>query len=158
MTAPPDPAAHPILLFDGVCNLCHGAVRFVLEHDRAARIRFAPLQSELGRSLVARAGRDPDEIDSMVLVDADGAHAKSAGLLRTARALGAPWSWAYPLIALPTGLRDAVYDWIARNRYRWFGKKDACPAPRPEWRDRFLARAEDGAPSHDGSERAPVPP
>jgi predicted DCC family thiol-disulfide oxidoreductase YuxK len=135
----PDPAAHPILLFDGVCNLCHGSVRFVLEHDPAARFRFAPLQSEVGRKLLTQHGLDPDAFDSMVLVDADGAHTKSAGMLRTARALGAPWSWAYPLIAIPERLRDAVYDWIAHNRYRWFGKKDACPIPRPEWRDRFLA-------------------
>jgi len=134
-----DLAAHPVLLFDGVCNLCHGAVRFVLDRDRAARFRFAPLQSDVGRALLGRHGLDPDALDTMVLVDAAGAHVRSTGMLRVARALGAPWSWLYPLVALPRRLRDAVYDWIARNRYRWFGKKDACPLPDPAWRDRFLA-------------------
>jgi predicted DCC family thiol-disulfide oxidoreductase YuxK len=134
----PDPARHPILLFDGVCNLCHGGVRFVLDHDRAARFRFAPLQSDVGRALVAESGRDPDALGSMLLIDADGAHEKSAAILRAARALGAPWSWSWPLMALPVPWRDAAYDWIARNRYRWFGKKDTCPTPRPEWKHRFL--------------------
>jgi predicted DCC family thiol-disulfide oxidoreductase YuxK len=140
MTAPaPDPAVHPVLLFDGVCNLCHGTVRFVLDRDPTARFRFAPIQSEVGRKLLVEHGLDPDALDSVVLIDADGAHTRSAGMLRTVRSLGAPWSWLYALIALPAALRDTAYDWIARNRYRWFGKKDACPMPRPEWRERFLA-------------------
>ena len=138
MTAP-DPAAHPVLLFDGVCNLCHGAVRFVLDRDRAARFRFAPLQSDVGRKLVAEAGRDPDALDTIVLVDGAGATAKSTAILRILQQLGAPWSWLWPLVALPRPLRDAAYDFVARHRYAWFGKKDACPLPRPEWRDRFLA-------------------
>lgn len=136
---PPDLAAHPVLLFDGVCNLCHASVRFVLERDRAARFRFAPLQSEIGRALLARHGFDPTALDTVVLVDADGAHVRSDGALRTLRALGAPWSWLGVLRIIPRPLRDAVYDWIARHRYRWFGKQDACPLPRPEWRERFLA-------------------
>src|SRR5262249_30533824 len=95
----PDPARHPILLFDGVCNLCHGGVRFVLDRDRTARFRFAPLQSDVGRDLVAKSGRDPDALGTMMLIDADGAHEKSTAILRTARALGLPWSWSWPLIA-----------------------------------------------------------
>ena len=134
-----DPAAHPILLFDGVCNLCHGTVRFVLEHDRAARFRYAPLQSELARALLAPHGLDAGALDTVVLVDAAGAHVRSDGALRTLRALGAPWSWLAVLALVPRPLRDAVYDFVARHRYRWFGKKDACPLPKPEWTDRFLA-------------------
>ena len=145
-----EPARHPVLLFDGVCNLCHGAVRFVLDHDRAARFRFAPLQSDTGRALLAQAGREPGELDSIVLLDADGAHEKSTAILRTARGLGAPWSWSWPLIALPARWRDALYDGIARHRYAWFGKRDACPAPRPEWKDRFLETG-DGSPRNDPS-------
>lgn len=137
--APADLAAHPVLLFDGVCNLCHGSVRFVLDRDRHARFRFAPLQSELGRALLARHGLDPDALDTMVLVDADGAHARSDGFVRLVRGLGAPWSALALLAIVPRAIRDTAYDWVARNRYRWFGRKDACPMPRPEWRERFLA-------------------
>jgi len=131
--------AHPVLLFDGVCNLCHGTVRFVLDHDRDARFRFAPLQSEVGRALLARFALDPDALDTIVLIDEARAYRRSDAALRVARRLGAPWSWLVPLAAIPRPLRDAVYDFIARRRYRWFGKKDACPLPRPEWSDRFLA-------------------
>ena len=134
-----DLAAHPVLLFDGVCNLCHGTVRFLIERDPAARIRYAPLQSEIGRALLTRFGLDPDALDTMVLVDAEGAHPRSTGVLRALRVLGPPWSWLQPLMLVPQPLRDILYGWVARNRYRWFGKKDACPMPRPEWRERFLA-------------------
>jgi len=137
--ATPDAAAHPVVLFDGVCNLCHATVRFVLEHDRAGHFRFAPLQSELGRTLLGAHGLDADALDNVVLVDAAGAHVRSDAVLRILRELGAPWRWLAALRFLPRALRDRGYDWIARNRYRWFGKKDACPLPRPEWRDRFLA-------------------
>lgn len=132
-------AEHPIVLFDGVCNLCHGTVRFLLDRDPAARFRFAPLQSEVGLALLAHFGLDPSVLDNVVLIDADGAHARSEAALRCARWLGAPWNWVWVLRAIPRALLDAAYDFVARNRYRWFGKKDACPLPRPEWRERFLA-------------------
>lgn len=134
----PDPATHPVVLFDGVCNLCHGAVRFLLERDPAARLRFASLQSDVGRALLAERGLDADALDTIVYVDADGAHLRSDAALRIVRDLGPPWSWLRVLAALPRPLRDAGYDFVARNRYRWFGKKDACPVPRPEWSARFL--------------------
>ena len=137
--ATPDPVAHPILLFDGVCNLCHGSVRFLLERDRAARLRFAPLQSDVGRALLAHCALDADALDTVVLIDAAGAHARSDAALRALRLLGAPWSWSWVLAAIPRPLRDALYGFVARHRYRWFGRKDACPLPRPEWRARFLA-------------------
>lgn len=134
----PDPAAHPVVLFDGVCNLCHGTVRFLLERDPAARLRFASLQSDVGRALLARYGLDSDALDTIVFVDATGAHQRSDAALRIVRVLGPPWSWLRVLAALPRPLRDAAYDFVARNRYRWFGKKDACPMPRAEWTARFL--------------------
>ena len=130
---------HPVVLFDGVCNLCHGVVRFVLARDRAARFRFAPLQSELGRALLVRHGLDVDALDTFVVVDAAGAHTRSDAALRLAVGLGPPWSWLGPLRALPRWLRDALYDRVARSRYRWFGRLEACPAPPAGWRDRFLA-------------------
>jgi predicted DCC family thiol-disulfide oxidoreductase YuxK len=129
---------HPILLFDGVCKLCHGAVRFVLDHDRDVHFRFAPLQSGVGRALLERFHLDPSALDSIVLIDAAGAHARSDAALHSARALGAPWSWLWLLIAIPRPLRDAAYDFVAGHRYRWFGTMHACPVPRPEWRERFL--------------------
>jgi predicted DCC family thiol-disulfide oxidoreductase YuxK len=134
----PDPAAHPIVLFDGVCNLCHGAVRFLLERDPAARLRFASLQSGVGRALLAGHGLEPDALDTIVYVDAAGAHVRSDAALRVARELAPPWRWLAVLAVLPRPLRDALYGVVARNRYRWFGKKDACPMPRTEWTARFL--------------------
>jgi predicted DCC family thiol-disulfide oxidoreductase YuxK len=134
-----DRGAHPIVLFDGVCNLCHGTVRFLLDRDPAARFRFAPLQSDVGQALLAHFDLDPTALDNVVLIDADGLHVRSDAVLRCARLLRAPWNWSWALTAIPRPLRDAAYDFVARNRYRWFGKKDACPMPRPEWRARFLA-------------------
>lgn len=136
---PVDPGEHPIVLFDGVCHLCEGVVRFAIARDPAARFRFAPLQSPLGRALLERHGLDPDALDAVVLVDGDGAHERSTAALRLARGLAAPWRWlAPPLLWLPRRLRDAVYDWIAHHRYRWFGRRDECLMPTPEIRARFL--------------------
>ena len=126
------------MLFDGVCNLCHGAVRFLLERDPAARLRFASLQSDVGRALLVKYGFDADTLDTIVLVDAAGAHQRSDAALRIVRVLGPPWSWLRVLGVLPRPLRDAAYDFVARNRYRWFGRRDSCPAPSVEWRTRFL--------------------
>jgi predicted DCC family thiol-disulfide oxidoreductase YuxK len=142
MSASPAPAidpAHPLVLFDGVCNLCAGVVRFVIERDPEARFRFAPLQSELGRALKLRHGLDPDALASFVLIDADGAATRSTAVLRILRGLGAPWRWLYLLRAIPLPLRDALYGFVAGNRYRWFGRRDTCLVPSPDLRSRFLA-------------------
>lgn len=138
--APPvDPRAHPIVLFDGVCNLCEGLVRWLIPRDPHARLRFAALQSPVGRALLARHGRDPDALDSVVLIDGEGAHVRSEAALRIAAVLGGPWRWlAAALRVVPRPLRDAGYDWIARHRYRWFGQRAECLAPTPELRARFL--------------------
>jgi predicted DCC family thiol-disulfide oxidoreductase YuxK len=135
---PVDPAEHPIVLFDGVCNLCNGVVRFVIDRDPRARFRFASLQSELGRGLLRHHGLDPEALDAVMLVDGEGAHVRSTAALRIARGLRAPWPWLAPLALVPRVLRDAVYDFVARHRYRWFGKRDACALPTPEQRARFL--------------------
>jgi len=136
---PVDPREHPIVLFDGVCHLCEGAVRFAIRRDPGARLRFAPLQSPLGRALLARHGLDPDALDAVVLVDGDGAHQRSTAALRIAAGLRAPWRWlAPPLLLVPRGLRDAVYGWVARRRHRWFGRRAECLVPTPELRARFL--------------------
>ena len=131
-------ASGPILLFDGVCNLCSGAVQWLIAHDPAARFRFASLQSDAGRALLAQHGLPLDALDTVVLVE--GAHywLKSSAALETARRLGGLWALAGILVLIPRPLRDTLYDWVARNRYARWGRRAECWAPRPELRARFL--------------------
>ena len=136
-----DPAEHPVLLFDGVCNLCNGVVRLVVRFDDEGVFRFAPLQSAVGRALLERHGRDADEWDSFVLVDGDDAFEKSTAALRVARRLDGPWPLLWSLVYLPERLRDAAYDLVAGNRYRVFGRTDRCQLPPPELRERFADRS-----------------
>ena len=129
----------PVILFDGVCNLCNGSVNFVIDHDPEAYFRFASLQDDAAQPLLRAHGLTPDYLDSVVLVEDGKLYRDSTAALRIARKLGAPWSWLYALIVVPRPLRDLVYGYIARNRYRWFGKQDSCRIPTPELRARFLA-------------------
>jgi predicted DCC family thiol-disulfide oxidoreductase YuxK len=126
-----------ILLFDGVCNLCNGWVRFVIRNDPLSRVRFAPLQSETGQWLLA-AHRLPLTGESLVLIEEGKAFTASDAALRVARSLAAPWPIFALFLAVPRPIRDAVYRWVARNRYRWFGRRDECMVPTPEQRRRFL--------------------
>ncbi len=118
-----------VILFDGVCRFCNGSVNMVIRHDGKDRFRFAPLQSETGQSLLRQHGIDPANTDSFVLIAGQKAFVKSSAALRVARGLGFPWSLLWTFIIVPPFIRNAVYDWIARNRYRWFGKMDACMVP-----------------------------
>lgn len=131
----------PVLLIDGECNFCHGTVRFVVAHERDHELRFGALQSEAGRPLLAGTGIDPDDSRTVVLLDDDGLHVRSEAALRIATHLRAPWRWARVLRVVPRPLRDAAYDVVARNRFRWFGRRDACELPAPEIRARFLDSA-----------------
>jgi predicted DCC family thiol-disulfide oxidoreductase YuxK len=133
----------PILFYDGVCGLCDRTVQFVLRHDRAGRFRFATLQSGVARAILTRHGRDARDLDTMYLVlDADTPGerllCKSDGILAVLRELGGSWRLLAAAQLVPRGLRDWAYDWVARNRYRWFGRYDHCALPRPEVRERFL--------------------
>ena len=128
----------PIVLFDGVCNLCNGTVNFILDHDPAGRFRFAALQSEAGRALLVRHGLAADALESLVLVEGERAWVRSDAALRIAAGLGAPWRWLAVLRVVPRGIRDRLYDAVARNRYRWFGRRDECRVPTPDLRARFL--------------------
>lgn len=130
--------ASSVVLFDGVCNLCNAAVRFVIERDPGGRFRFAALDSEAARTLRHATGAPAALPDSIVLVDEDGEFTRSDAALRIARRLTFPWPLAYVFILVPRVLRDALYDWIARHRYRWFGRRDTCMVPTPELRGRFL--------------------
>jgi predicted DCC family thiol-disulfide oxidoreductase YuxK len=133
----------PIILYDGVCGLCNRLNRFVLARDPAGRFRFAPLQGRLAREVLARHGRDPDDLDTLYLVLGYGRpderlRRKSDAILWILRELGGPWRAARALRILPRSLRDLGYDLVARTRYRLFGRYESCPLPAPEHRERFL--------------------
>jgi len=130
--------ANPIVLFDGVCNLCNGSVQFILRHDRQGRFRFASLQSSVGQDLQARLGMDPGRLDSVILVEGDRWYKESDAALRIARGMSGAWKALAVFRVIPRPIRDAVYRLIARNRYRWFGKQETCWLPTPELRGRFL--------------------
>ncbi|MFC6785138.1 thiol-disulfide oxidoreductase DCC family protein [Halobaculum halobium] len=136
-----DPHRHPVILFDGVCNLCHGTIRFLVRHDDEGVFRFAPLDSPVGQALLREHGLPTEDHNSFVLVEGDETSQKSTAALRVARRLGAPWRFAWALRRLPLGIRDAAYDVVAEYRYEVFGKKDACEVPEPEVRERFAERA-----------------
>jgi predicted DCC family thiol-disulfide oxidoreductase YuxK len=131
----------PLLLFDGVCNLCNRSVQFVLRHDRGKVFMFAPLQGESAKNILTRLNIKetlPEQGGSVFLVYKDRLYARSGAVLETARLLGWPWKVFYVARVLPLRFRDSLYDWIARNRYRWFGKRQACMIPTPALKDRFL--------------------
>jgi len=135
-----DTTLHPVVLFDGVCNLCNGSVQFVIKRDPHARFRFAALQSAAGAALVTRATGQPidDSLESMLLVENDHLYDRSTALLRIVRKLRFPWPLFYGFVIVPRAVRDSVYDLIARRRYRWFGRREVCMVPTPELRARFM--------------------
>jgi len=130
-----------VVIFDGVCNLCSRAVTFILARERDQALRFASAQSEAGRALLKRRGFDPESVETFVCIKGETVLVRSDAALEIARHLRPPWSALRLLRVVPQRLRDAVYDLVARNRYRWFGKRDSCLRPAPELEDRFL---EDG--------------
>lgn len=133
---PATPQQAPTVFFDGVCGLCNASVDRLLRWDRRGVLRFAPLQGDTAaRSLPTRLA---DQMDTLVLLDARGIHQRSDAALLALRHLGWPWGLLSLLRAVPRPLRDLVYDFIARRRYRWFGRKESCRFPLPHERDRFL--------------------
>lgn len=130
--------APPLVLFDGVCGLCTRTVRFVIDRDPRGRFRFAALQSPLGRRVLERAGLPVADFATFVLLDEAGLHTRSTAALRVARRLSGPWRLLAAGLWVPRPIRDVVYDWVARRRYRLFGRLEACPIPPPEIRDRFV--------------------
>ena len=128
---------HSLMLFDGVCHLCDGTVRTVLALDRDGAIRFTPIQSPRGRRLAEAHGLDPDAPESFLFFDQGRPLRRTAAVAALLRRLPAPWRWLAIVDRLPKGPADAVYDWIAANRYRLFGKSDRCMVPTPEQLGRF---------------------
>lgn len=138
------PGAAPLILFDGDCNLCNGAVQFVLRRDARASFRFAALASRAAQQALVGAAVGGPLPDSIVLVQRGRVHVKSAAALAIARQLRFPWPLLTVFWLVPYPLRDLVYDWIARNRYRWFGRRASCLVPTPALRARFLDADERG--------------
>jgi len=130
---------HPVLLFDGYCNLCNGSVIAIVKHDPLGKIRFASLQSELGQKLVTGHQLDQDDIDSVILIKKGRASVKSDAVLNVLQLLGGFYRLLLIFKIVPRGLRDWIYDWIAANRYAWFGKRDVCMIPTPDLKARFLS-------------------
>lgn len=127
-----------LILFDGVCNLCNTWVQWVLKRDKHAQFRFAALQSDTGRQLLMQYSLNPDNIDTVVLIDNNRAYTHSDVALRVASRIGGIWSATAIFYIFPRSFRNIVYNWIARNRYRWFGRQSECWLPRPEWKERFV--------------------
>ncbi|MDP5045025.1 MAG: thiol-disulfide oxidoreductase DCC family protein [Leeuwenhoekiella sp.] len=127
-----------IILFDGVCNLCNGAINFVIKQDSKAVFKFASLQSETGMRLLKKHKIDPQKTDSIILVEEDKVSVKSTAALRISRFLDKGYPLLYGFMIIPGFIRNYVYDFIARNRYKWFGKKESCMIPTPELKSRFL--------------------
>ena len=135
---PPFPDDRPIIVFDGYCALCAGWAAFALRHDGAGRYRLLSAQSPLGHALYVHYGLDPQDYETNILI-ADGvAWFKSEGSIRMAEGLGFPWSLAGGFRVLPRAWRDRLYEAVARNRLRWFGRRATCYLPDPKFAERLL--------------------
>lgn len=132
-------SGHPrIIFFDGVCNLCTRSVQFILLHDPRGLFSLVSLQSPIAVEILEKYDLHPAELKSFVLLEDEKIYTRSTAALRVARHLNGLWSWLYALIIVPRPLRDFIYDFIAANRFRWFGKKETCWMPTEEWKQRFL--------------------
>lgn len=133
------PKNKKIILFDGVCNLCNDSVQFIIERDKDDIFRFASLQSEVGQKLTSERGIDPEAMDSIILIEPGIAYyEKSTAALEISKHLSGGYSLLRYFSFLPEGFRNGIYDIIAKNRYKWFGKKDECMIPTPELKAKFL--------------------
>jgi|688.fasta_scaffold258663_3 predicted DCC family thiol-disulfide oxidoreductase YuxK len=133
------PKCECVMLFDGVCHLCNGAVRFIMEQDPKGRIHFAPIQSDLGRRLYSQHGLNVDAPETLLLVTQERAFRESDAVIEIGRRIGGLWKLVVCGQFIPRAIRDAAYRFVARNRYRWFGKREACLMPPPELRCRMLS-------------------
>lgn len=129
---------HKVILFDGVCNLCNGAVTYIIKRDPKDRFRFAALQSDIGQALTAEHKIDTSKVDSIVLIDNGKVYVKSSAALRIARFMKGGYPLLYGFMIVPNFIRNWVYDFIARNRYKWYGQKESCMIPTPDLKAKFL--------------------
>jgi len=133
-----DSLKQPLILFDGVCNLCNSSVLFIIKRDSNSIFRFASLQSDLGKSLLQEFDLPVTELNSVILIQKNKVYQKSNAALEIARHLSGLWPMFYSFMIIPAFVRNSVYTWIANNRYKWFGKKDACMIPTAELKSRFI--------------------
>ena len=127
-----------VILFDGVCNFCNSAVNFTLKRNTKANIRFAPMQSEAGQKLLQQYNLPADDMQSFIFIEDGVVYKQSTAALKVCRHLRGIWPLCYGLIIVPKFIRDGIYNWIAKNRYKWFGMQEACMIPTPEVKARFL--------------------
>lgn len=137
------PMRSPIILFDGVCNLCNGWVRFVVKRDPSGIFRFAALQTPSGEAIIKEHSRkdhseETTEMASIILIEGDAVYTESDAVLGILAHLGPPWSWSSVLRVVPKRVRDGCYRFIAQHRYQWFGRTDVCQVPSPNTRSRFI--------------------
>lgn len=131
--------AKKIILFDGVCNLCNSSVLFIIKRDKKDRFRFAALQSEVGKKLARERNIDTSKVDSIILIEPHIAYyTQSTAALKIGQSFGGLWRVLWIFEWIPARIRNRLYDFIAKNRYRWYGKKDACMVPTPELKAKFL--------------------
>ncbi|MCU0440085.1 MAG: thiol-disulfide oxidoreductase DCC family protein [Raineya sp.] len=129
---------NPIILFDGVCNLCNSSVQFLIKNDKKNILRFASLQSEIGQNLLQKFNLPTNIFNSFVLIDGEQVYLRSSAALKVASYLGGAWKILQFFWIFPAFIRDGVYNLIAKNRYKWFGKRTECMIPTPELKARFL--------------------
>ncbi len=127
-----------LILFDGVCNLCNASVQFVIRHDSAAKFRFAAIQSEIGREIFQRHGLDPANLQTFVFITDGRIFLRSDAAIEVVARFGGAWKLLRVFSLVPRSVRDAIYSFIAQNRYRWFGRQEVCMIPTPEIKERFL--------------------
>lgn len=127
-----------IILFDGICNLCNQSVQFVIEHDKKNQFRFASLQSDFGQNFLKENNLDATQFDSVVFIEDGKFYTKSSAALKISKYLDGITSWLSIFMIVPKPLRDVVYSFIAKNRYRWFGKQESCWLSTPELKAKFI--------------------
>ena len=127
-----------IILFDGVCNLCNGAVTYIIKRDKKNVFKFAALQSEIGQQLISKFNIDTSKVDSIIFIDGEKHYTKSSAALHIAKQLSGAYPLLFGFMVVPKFIRNSVYDYIAKNRYKWFGKKESCMIPTAELKSKFL--------------------
>jgi predicted DCC family thiol-disulfide oxidoreductase YuxK len=128
----------PVILFDGVCNLCNSSIQFIIRRDSRSRFKFASLQSEAGITLLEKYNISTTQLESVILIASGRVYNRSSAALHIAKNLDGLWPMLYAFIIVPAFIRNLVYDWIAKNRYQWFGKRNECMIPSPELKSRFI--------------------
>ncbi|CAN5240328.1 thiol-disulfide oxidoreductase DCC family protein [soil metagenome] len=129
---------HGVVLFDGICNFCNDKINFIIRHDKNDYFRFAALQSETGKKMLDERGIDMSDPDTFILIENGKVYDRTSAALRIAKKLNGGWPLFYALIIIPPFLRDIAYKIVARNRYKWWGKKESCMIPTPEIRQKFI--------------------